>query len=130
MINNKKKNECGVHAGSHFCQKTIKPNFCFFSSSFHRRNIECPSLEHSDKLSQTLLVERLTHECRYDRLERPGFSTRTPVKVNMRAYIYFMQNLEAHDLVNFFYIFHKKSIQVRIIFKAIQGTHFTTIALR
>ena len=77
-------------------------------------------------LSQTQLLQRLTHGCRYDRLERPigllfldiipillKFSfnffffiaynehgIRLPVNVHARAYIYFMQNLEAHDLVS------------------------------
>lgn len=32
---------------------------------------ECPSLEDADRLSQTQLIERLTHPCRYDRLEHP-----------------------------------------------------------
>lgn len=66
---------------------------------------DCPSLEDADKLSQTQLIERLTHGCRYDKLERPiiysgekGNRTLLPVRVSTRAYIYFMQNLEAHDL--------------------------------
>ncbi|XP_037936101.1 pH-sensitive chloride channel 2 [Teleopsis dalmanni] len=63
--------------------------------------IECPDLVDADTLSQTQLIERLTHGCRYDRLERPISyvdMTRLPVKVYVRAYIYFLQNLEAHDL--------------------------------
>lgn len=86
---------------------------------------DCPSLESADRLSQTQLIKRLTHSCRYDRLERPtsiihtnlkwffknikfqilfsaAFSRageREPIAVWARAYIYFMQNLEAHDLV-------------------------------
>lgn len=63
---------------------------------------DCPSLADGDSLSQTQLLDKLTHGCRYDRLERPvTFSEsgqRLPVDVYMRAYIYFMQNLEAHDL--------------------------------
>ncbi|XP_067637225.1 pH-sensitive chloride channel 2 [Eurosta solidaginis] len=64
---------------------------------------ECPSLNDADNLSQTQLIERLTHGCRYDRLERPITYTesggeRQPIDVYVRAYIYFMQNLEAHDL--------------------------------
>ncbi|XP_020803960.1 glycine receptor subunit alpha-4 [Drosophila serrata] len=62
----------------------------------------CPTLADGDSLSQTQLLDKLTHGCRYDRLERPvTFSEsgqRLPVDVYMRAYIYFMQNLEAHDL--------------------------------
>ncbi|KAH8287128.1 hypothetical protein KR054_003673 [Drosophila jambulina] len=63
---------------------------------------DCPTLADGDSLSQTQLLDKLTHGCRYDRLERPvTFSEsgqRLPVDVYMRAYIYFMQNLEAHDL--------------------------------
>ncbi|EDW62365.1 pH-sensitive chloride channel 2 [Drosophila virilis] len=63
---------------------------------------DCPTLANGDSLSQTQLIDRLTHGCRYDRLERPvtytEAGTRLPVDVYMRAYIYFMQNLEAHDL--------------------------------
>ncbi|KAH8387486.1 hypothetical protein KR093_007311 [Drosophila rubida] len=63
---------------------------------------DCPTIENGDNLSQTQLLDRLTHGCRYDRLERPLTYTedgsRLPVDVYMRAYIYFMQNLEAHDL--------------------------------
>ena len=65
-------------------------------------DIECPSLVDADNLSQTQLLERLTHGCRYDRLERPitysESGQRLPVDVYVRAYVYFMQNLEAHDL--------------------------------
>ncbi|XP_032594925.1 pH-sensitive chloride channel 2 isoform X2 [Drosophila grimshawi] len=65
-------------------------------------DVDCPTLANSDSLSQTQLIDRLTHDCRYDRLERPTTYTeagaRLPVDVYMRAYIYFMQNLEAHDL--------------------------------
>lgn len=32
---------------------------------------DCPSLQDADSLSQTQLIKRLTHSCRYDRLERP-----------------------------------------------------------
>jgi len=63
---------------------------------------DCPTLADGDSMSQTQLLDRLTHGCRYDRLERPitysESGQRLPVDVYMRAYIYFMQNLEAHDL--------------------------------
>ncbi|KAH8327493.1 hypothetical protein KR067_002215, partial [Drosophila pandora] len=63
---------------------------------------DCPTLADGDSFSQTQLLDRLTHGCRYDRLERPitysETGQRLPVDVYMRAYIYFMQNLEAHDL--------------------------------
>lgn len=32
---------------------------------------DCPTLEEADTFSQTQLVKTLTHNCRYDRLERP-----------------------------------------------------------
>lgn len=51
--------------------------------------------------TQTQLLTALTHNCRYDRLERPIIEQggkRMPVEVYARAYIYFIQNLEAHDL--------------------------------
>ncbi|KAH8292747.1 hypothetical protein KR018_011213 [Drosophila ironensis] len=63
---------------------------------------DCPTLAEADTFSQTQLLDRLTHGCRYDRLERPitysETGQRLPVDVYMRAYVYFMQNLEAHDL--------------------------------
>ncbi|XP_005177403.1 pH-sensitive chloride channel 2 [Musca domestica] len=63
---------------------------------------DCPTLLDADNLSQTQLLERLTHGCRYDRLERPitysESGNRLPVDVYVRWYVYFMQNLEAHDL--------------------------------
>lgn len=40
----------------------------------HAKNIkesDCPALDEANKLSQTQLLSRLTHGCRYDRLERP-----------------------------------------------------------
>lgn len=65
--------------------------------------VDCPSLSDADSLSQTQLIERLTHTCRYDKLERPKLITnhgkKAPVEVFVRNYLYFMQNLEAHDLV-------------------------------
>uniref|UniRef100_A0A336LQY4 pH-sensitive chloride channel 2 n=1 Tax=Culicoides sonorensis TaxID=179676 RepID=A0A336LQY4_CULSO len=64
--------------------------------------VDCPSLSDADSLSQTQLIERLTHSCRYDKLERPKLITtngkKAPVLVFVRNYLYFMQNLEAHDL--------------------------------
>lgn len=64
--------------------------------------LDCPSLENADKMSQTQLIQSLTHVCRYDRLERPLTPTenneRQPVNVYVRIYVYFLQNLEAHDL--------------------------------
>ncbi|XP_004530542.1 glycine receptor subunit alpha-4 [Ceratitis capitata] len=73
------------------------------STSKSSTDTDCPSLIEADNLSQTQLIERLTHGCRYDRLERPvtykeSNGARLPIDVYVRAYIYFMQNLEAHDL--------------------------------
>lgn len=62
----------------------------------------CPTLNNADSLSQTQLLERLTHGCRYDRLERPVTYSesggRLPLDVYVRCYVYFIQSLEAHDL--------------------------------
>ena len=72
------------------------------SSSLYSSEPDCPSLDDADKMSQTQLLKALTHNCRYDRLERPKITDEksqvAPVKVHARAYIYFIQNLEAHDL--------------------------------
>ncbi|XP_055375752.1 pH-sensitive chloride channel 2-like isoform X2 [Condylostylus longicornis] len=69
------------------------------------KNDNCPSLENADSFSQTQLIERLVHKCRYDRLERPltfdgegKDRKRLPVKVYARAHIYFMQILGADNL--------------------------------
>lgn len=49
-----------------------------FQISIHRRVLaaiefdeECPSLTNASSLQQSQLIQRLTHVCRYDRLERP-----------------------------------------------------------
>lgn len=64
----------------------------------------CPSLVNASSLQQTQLIQRLTHVCRYDRLERPidysETGERLPVKVKARIYIYYMQNLNS-DLLQF-----------------------------
>ncbi|XP_023303199.2 pH-sensitive chloride channel 2 [Lucilia cuprina] len=74
----------------------------FFYTVHAQTDVDCPPLTDADSLSQTQLLERLTHGCRYDRLERPITYTesgsRLPVDVYVRWYVYFMQNLEAHDL--------------------------------
>ncbi|XP_037817064.1 pH-sensitive chloride channel 2 [Lucilia sericata] len=66
---------------------------------------ECPSLENANTLQQSQLIQRLTHVCRYDRLERPiqystGNGERLPITVKARIYIYYMQNLNS-DLLQF-----------------------------
>ncbi|CRL01010.1 CLUMA_CG014242, isoform A [Clunio marinus] len=62
----------------------------------------CPSFENADSLTQTQLFKRLTHPCRFDRIQRPepkdDKGRVLPVNVYTRAYIYYLQNLEAHDL--------------------------------
>ncbi|CAO1348804.1 unnamed protein product [Diamesa hyperborea] len=62
----------------------------------------CPSFENADSLTQTQLFKRLTDPCRFDRIQRPETRDEKnnilPVDVYARAYIYFLQNLEAHDL--------------------------------
>lgn len=77
--------------------------FLLLAATSKTADTNCPALNDADNLSQTQLIERLTHGCRYDRLERPVSYTeingaRLPIDVYVRAYIYFMQNLEAHDL--------------------------------
>ncbi|XP_058056351.1 pH-sensitive chloride channel 2 [Anopheles bellator] len=85
---------------------------------------DCPTLEGADQLSQTQLLTRLTHVCRYDRLERPKreslTGTNQPVKVYARAYIYFMQNLEAHDLqFKIHALLQFRYVDSRLVFKEV-----------
>nr|XP_017003553.2 pH-sensitive chloride channel 2 [Drosophila takahashii] len=66
---------------------------------------ECPSLVNATTLQQTQLIQRLTHVCRYDRLERPieydpVTLKRLPIVVKTRIYVYFLQNLNS-DLLQF-----------------------------
>nr|XP_016923336.2 pH-sensitive chloride channel 2 [Drosophila suzukii] len=66
---------------------------------------DCPSLANATTLQQTQLIQRLTHVCRYDRLERPieydpVTSKRLPIVVKTRIYVYFLQNLNS-DLLQF-----------------------------
>lgn len=65
---------------------------------------DCPPISNATNLQQTQLVQRLTHVCRYDRLERPieyGMNgERLPVTVKARIYVYFLQNLNS-DLLQF-----------------------------
>ncbi|XP_058975456.1 pH-sensitive chloride channel 2 [Musca domestica] len=66
---------------------------------------ECPPLENATTLQPSQLITRLTHVCRYDRLERPieydlVTKERYPTRVNARIYIYYMQNLNS-DLLQF-----------------------------
>lgn len=37
----------------------------------NRSNEACPSFENANSLTQTQLFKRLTHPCRYDRIQRP-----------------------------------------------------------
>lgn len=93
----------------------------------HEKNIkesDCPSLDEANKLSQTQLLSRLTHGCRYDRLERPmAFAedgTKLPVQVFARAYIYFLQNLEAHDLqFKIHALLQLRYVDSRLVFKKV-----------
>ncbi|XP_020809652.1 glycine receptor subunit alpha-4 isoform X2 [Drosophila serrata] len=66
---------------------------------------DCPSLSNAENLQQTQLIQRLTHVCRYDRLERPieydpVTAARLPTVVKTRIYVYFLQNLNS-DLLQF-----------------------------
>ncbi|XP_034111252.1 pH-sensitive chloride channel 2 [Drosophila albomicans] len=65
----------------------------------------CPSLANADSLQYTELIQRMTHVCRYDRLERPiEYDSQTlkrlPIVVKMRIYVYLLQNLNS-DLLQF-----------------------------
>ncbi|XP_062706760.1 pH-sensitive chloride channel 2-like isoform X1 [Aedes albopictus] len=85
---------------------------------------DCPSLDEAHKLSQTQLLQRLTHGCRYDRLERPVAyaenGTKLPVQVYARAYIYFLQNLEAHDLqFKIHALLQLRYVDSRLVFKKV-----------
>uniref|UniRef100_A0A1Q3FX45 pH-sensitive chloride channel 2 n=2 Tax=Culex tarsalis TaxID=7177 RepID=A0A1Q3FX45_CULTA len=84
----------------------------------------CPSLENANALSQTQLLSALTHGCRYDRLERPmayaDNGTKLPVEVFARAYIYFLQNLEAHDLqFKIHALLQLRYVDSRLVFKKV-----------
>lgn len=84
----------------------------------------CPSLENASALSQTQLLSALTHGCRYDRLERPmayaDNGTKLPVEVFARAYIYFLQNLEAHDLqFKIHALLQLRYVDSRLVFKKV-----------
>ncbi|KAM8710500.1 hypothetical protein ACLKA7_017163 [Drosophila subpalustris] len=64
----------------------------------------CPSLANAGSLQYTELIQRMTHVCRYDRLERPieydSTSRRLPIVVKTRIYVYLLQNLNS-DLLQF-----------------------------
>lgn len=65
----------------------------------------CPSLANADSLQYTELIQRMTHVCRYDRLERPieydkDTKQRLPIVVKTRIYVYLLQNLNS-DLLQF-----------------------------
>ncbi|XP_055836816.1 pH-sensitive chloride channel 2 isoform X1 [Episyrphus balteatus] len=89
-----------------------------------RSDEECPTLIDADSLSQTQLIQRLTAPCRYDRLERPitfnEKGERLPVDVHTRAYVYFMQNLEAHDLqFKMHALLQLRFVDPRLVFKEV-----------
>ncbi|ALC43131.1 CG6927 [Drosophila busckii] len=65
----------------------------------------CPSLANAKDLQYTELIQRMTHVCRYDRLERPmeynnKTNQRLPTVVKTRIYVYLLQNLNS-DLLQF-----------------------------
>ncbi|GAB0091713.1 pH-sensitive chloride channel 2 [Sergentomyia squamirostris] len=93
---------------------------------------DCPSLENADELSQTQLLHTLTHGCRYDRLERPVHygenNTRLPVDVYARAYIYFIQNLEAHDLqFKIHALLQMRYVDPRLVFREVAPNRHESI---
>lgn len=94
------------------------------SSEKSVKDPSCPSLENANALSQTQLLSALTHGCRYDRLERPmayaDNGTKLPVEVFARAYIYFLQNLEAHDLqFKIHALLQLRYVDSRLVFKKV-----------
>lgn len=81
--------------------------FCLGANILAVDEEECPSLVNASSLQQTQLIQRLTHVCRYDRLERPidyNYTAqpvkRLPIVVKTRIYVYFLQNLNS-DLLQF-----------------------------
>ena len=54
-------------------------------------------------ITQMELLQELTNECRYDKMDRPPgeFAVDDPVKVWARAYIYTIRSNMAKTLVNF-----------------------------
>lgn len=57
----------------------------------------CPSLENGDTFTQSEFIQRLTHNCRYDRLSRP--TNIIPLNVFTQLYIYHLEAAAGHDLV-------------------------------
>lgn len=85
---------------------------------------DCPTLDEANDFTQTQLLKALTHPCRYDRLERPidkdKDGNRMPVEVYARAYIYFIQNLEAHDLqFKIHALLQFRFVDPRLVFKEV-----------
>ena len=120
----------------------------------NRSNEACPSFENANSLTQTQLFKRLTHPCRYDRIQRPErkccsityslltvigyyfiFSTARdengnilPVDVYARAYVYFLQNLEAHDLqFKIQALLQLRYVDPRLVFKEVAPNRTTSI---
>ncbi|KAG5676859.1 hypothetical protein PVAND_006666 [Polypedilum vanderplanki] len=62
----------------------------------------CPSLENADLLTDEEFFAHLVHPCRYDRIQRPrmydDYGKRLPVNVYARFFIYYLQNLDTHEL--------------------------------
>ncbi|KAH9633402.1 hypothetical protein HF086_004116 [Spodoptera exigua] len=65
-----------------------------------RQNVaaDCPGLTDGDNYTQSEFLSRLAHQCRYDRLLLPTYTTGDVVYVHASAYVYFIQPAEAHDL--------------------------------
>lgn len=71
------------------------------------RTETCKALNVTPTITQTDLLQELTKDCRYDKLQRPPgeISRNDPVKVSCRAYIYTIKSNMAKTLVikyNFF----------------------------
>ncbi|XP_070496885.1 pH-sensitive chloride channel 2-like isoform X2 [Chironomus tepperi] len=92
----------------------------------------CPSFENANSLTQTQLFKRLVHPCRYDRIQRPEPRDENghilPVDVYARAYIYFLQNLEAHDLqFKIQALLQLRYVDPRLVFKEVAPNKTTPI---
>lgn len=59
---------------------------------------DCPGLTDGDNYTQSEFLSRLAHQCRYDRLLLPTYTSGDVVYVHASAYVYFIQPAEAHDL--------------------------------
>ncbi|KAL7043638.1 hypothetical protein ACKWTF_001605 [Chironomus riparius] len=84
----------------------------------------CPSLENADLLTDEEFFEHLVHPCRYDRIQRPKLHDDSgkslPVNVYVRSFIYYLQNLDTHDLqFKMQTLLQMRFVDPRLAFKAV-----------